>query len=570
MHILPERSDVVIIGGVAAGPKAAATLARRRPEACITLFQKEEHLSYATCGFPFYVSGEVGSFAELVKTSYGVARDSGFFEDFKGFNAVTSAEVTRVDRDKKSVTVRMSMTGEVIEHGYESLVIATGSAPNSPPMPVPSSGRVRPCTRPGDVMHFRGLAERGEIERVAIIGGGFVGIELCEAVKDMWGIDVVLFEKQPQLLPYMLDPDMAAIVRRSLARDGVSVITDVEVDKIDLDSDGKPVVYAEGVEPAAVDYAFLCLGMRSEADLARECGLEIGETGGILVNSFLQTSDPHVYAGGDCIETVNLISKHGVYMPMGSLANRHGRVIAENLSGNKTEFPGVVGAFVLRSFETNIGGVGLSEQVARREGFDVRSVWGSFPDKPDYNPEVKTFTLKMVCEDGSNRLLGLQAVGRGDISRRIDVFSSLLRQKASLEDLFDFEHGYAPPFAEALDPLHQMAGIAAAGKRGARFIGPGELLSLPGSVDEGTLVLDVRETEEAAGEVLPPEMLEVCGDPILIPLGELRERLNELDRSKRILIICRRGPRSYQAALILEAAGFERVDILGAGLQAQW
>jgi rhodanese-related sulfurtransferase len=311
---------------------------------------------------------------------------------------------------------------------------------------------------------------------------------------------------------------------------------------------------------------FLGLGVSPETGLARDCGIEIGETGGIRVNGRLQTSDPDVYAGGDCIETFNLISKHNVYMPMGSLANRHGRVIAENLAGNDVEFPGVVGAFVLRSFETNIGGVGLSEQVAHHEGLSVKSVWGSFPDKPDYNPEVRTFTLKMVFEEGSNRLVGLQAVGRGDISRRIDVFSSLLQKEARVEDLFDFEHGYAPPFAEALDPLHQMAGIAKAVTRGVTFVGPGDL----SPIEKDALVLDVREGEEAEGETLPPGIFEAWGDPILIPLGELRERLGELDRGKRILVICRRGPRSYQAALILEAAGFEKVDILGAGLQAQW
>jgi NADPH-dependent 2,4-dienoyl-CoA reductase/sulfur reductase-like enzyme len=236
-----NKSDVVVIGGVAAGPKTAATLARRQPAARITLFQKEKHLSYATCGFPYFAAGEVGSFAELITTPYGVARDALFFENIKGFKAVTSAEVLRIDRGNKIVTVKMLDTGEEIEHGYGRLVIATGSTPNDPPMPVPvGSDRVRPFTRPEDVLNFRGLAERGEIGSVAIIGGGFIGVELCEAVKDMWGIDVKLYEKQPQLLPYMLDPEMSALVERSLARDGVEVMVQAAVEGIALDRAGTP------------------------------------------------------------------------------------------------------------------------------------------------------------------------------------------------------------------------------------------------------------------------------------------------------------------------------------------
>ena len=568
MPQLPDKSDVVVIGGVAAGPKTAATLARRRPEMRITLFQKETHLSYAACGFPYFASGEVGSFDELLKTSWGSVRDAAYFENAKGFRAVTRAEVVRINRGTRTVTVKMLDTGATFEHGYGRLVIATGAAPQDPPMRVPPAGsdRVRPFTQPGDVLNFRGLAERGEVGTAAIIGGGFVGVELCEAVRDMWGIDVTLFEKQPHLLPYMLDPDMAELVKRSLAGDGVDVLVGATVEGIDLDSDGKPVVSVAGHDPVAADYVFLCLGVRPEVTLARECGLEIGETGGILVDRYLRTSDPDIFAGGDCIESRHRLTGHPIYLPMGSLANRHGRVIAENLAGGDTVFPGVLGAFVLRAFETNIGGVGLSETAARADGFATRAVWGTFADRPDYNPETKTMTLKMIYEDGSDRLLGLQAVGKGDISRRIDVFSSLLQNEACVGDIFDLEHGYAPPFAEALDPLHHMAGIAKALGRGARFAGPD---AYPESIDSGTTILDVRQTEEVESTPLPADAAERCAEVIAIPLDQLRGRLRELDPAKPYLILCHRGPRSYQAALILKAAGFEKVDILAAGLRAQ-
>jgi len=567
MHAPADKSDFVVIGGVAAGPKTAATLARRLPEATITLFQKEKQLSYAACGFPFFASGEVNSLEQLFSTSYGVPRDADFFNGTKGFNAIASAEVTAIDRERKTVLVKMLESGEEIVHGYGRLVIATGAVPNDPPMPVPSNECVSPFTSPADAAGFRGLAQRGEVDNAVIVGGGFIGVELCEAVAAMWGISARLYEKQEQLLPYLLDPEMAEIVRRSLVSDGVEVFTGADVEEVELNGDGKPVVHVAGTEPVTTDYVFLCLGVHPEIRLARDCGLDIGETGGILVDRFLSTSDPDIYAGGDCIESLHRVSQQPVFLPMGSLANRHGRVIAENLAGRATEFPDVLGAFVLRAFETNIGGVGLSEESARRAGIDAVSVWGSFGDKPDFNPEMKTFVLKMVYEAGSRRLLGLQAVGKGDICRRVDVFSSYLRRGASVGDLFDHEHCYAPPFSEALDPLHQMAGVASAVDRGQPFAGPGTE-GMDAAVAAGAILLDVREREEAEDAPVPEPLADAAKRLLVIPLGELRSRLDELDRSNRVIVICRRGPRSYQAALTLRAAGFGDVMVAAAGLQA--
>jgi NADPH-dependent 2,4-dienoyl-CoA reductase/sulfur reductase-like enzyme/rhodanese-related sulfurtransferase len=567
MHTPAERSDFVVIGGVAAGTKSAATLARRLPEASITLFQKEEQLSYAACGFPYFASGEVNSMAQLLTTSYGVPRDADFFATTRGFTAVTRAEVTRIDRKNKTVTVKMLDSGAETVHGYGRLIIATGATPNEPPFPVPVSERVRPFTSPGDVTGFRALAERGEVGSAIIVGGGFIGVELCEAVSAMWGISARLYEKQQQLLPWMLDPEMAAIVKRSLEGDGVSVATGTTVERIDLDGDGKPVVHVAGEGAVGVDYVFLCLGVTPASAIARDCGIEVGNTGGIVVDDALRTSDPDIFAGGDCIESRHRITGKPIYLPMGSLANRHGRVIAENLAGIKTVFPGVVGAFVLRAFETNIGGVGLGEEAARNAGLDARAVWGSFGDRPDFNPEMKPMVLKMVYEANSLRLLGLQAVGKGDISRRVDVFSSFLQHGARIGDLFEFEHGYAPPFAEALDPLHHLAGVATAVERGQGFAGPGSS-GLDTAVGTGIVLLDVREEAEAENTPLPQSLVASAGRMSVVPLGELRARTGEFDRGDRIVVICKRGPRSYQAAMILRSAGFDNVTVAAAGLQS--
>jgi NADPH-dependent 2,4-dienoyl-CoA reductase/sulfur reductase-like enzyme/rhodanese-related sulfurtransferase len=555
-----DKSDFVIIGGVACGPKTAATLARRMPNASITLFQKEELLSYGSCGMPYFASGDIGSFNELVSTSYGQKRDEVFFDKSKGFCAKPGHEVTAIDRDSRVVTVRNLQTGETFEHGYGKLVLATGAQTNQPPFEVPDSDRVRPFTRPDDAIAFRKLAEQGQVGTALIVGGGFIGCEVAEAAGGLWGIEVTLVERENQILPFVLDPEMAAIAQRELVRQNVDVRTGTTIEKIELDDAGNPVVFVAGDDKITTDYVFLCLGVHPVSTLAAECGLEIGPTGGIAVDSHMRTSDENIYAGGDCVESVHQLTKQPIFLPMGSLANRHGRVIAENLAGDETKFPGVLGTFLVKVFDTNVGATGLSEQAARKAGLDTEVVWGSFPDKPDYYPEGQTFVLKMVYSREDNSLLGLQAVGAGDICRRIDVMASYLGRSARVADLFEFEHGYAPPYAEALDPLHHMAAMAEAQQRGEiSFLNPGDDFS----ESDGQFV-DVREAEEAEGEPF-------AGLPgvINIPLGDLKERCDELNASEPAVVVCKRGPRSYQAALILRAAGFERVSILAGGLQSR-
>ncbi len=558
------HSDIVIIGGVAAGPKTAATLARRNPRLSITLFQKEKYMSYATCGMPFFASGDISSFHELLATSYGIERDPLFFEKAKGFKAVTEAEVMAIDRDNKNVTVKSLATGETFVHGYDKLVIATGSKPSNPPFEVPSSGKIKHFTRPDDAVAFRKLAETGQVGSAVIIGGGFIGCELMAACAELWGIETTLIEVQDQLLPYVLDPEMAAIAEREAKHNNVNVITGVGVEKITIDDDGNPVVHIKGRDPIATDFVFLALGVHPETELAQNCGLDIGTTGGIVVNEFMQTSDPNIYAGGDCTEATSRLTGKALYIPMGSLANRHGRVIAEHIAGHKQPFKGVLGTFVIKIFETNVGAVGLSEKAAAKSGLDVATVWGSWPDKPDYYPEYGTFTLKMTYDKNNHKLLGLQAVGKGDICRRIDSFSAFLNFGATVEDLLDFEHGYAPPYSEALDPLHHLAGIAIACEAGYEFISPDACSNMDKT---NSVIIDVREAEEFAAEPLSDNGTPIEG-VINIPLMSLRERTTEIDSGKDIYILCKRGVRSYQAACILKAAGFEKVKIIGGGVQA--
>jgi len=568
MNNIGDRSDVVIVGGVACGPKSGATLARRLPRAKITLFQRESRLSYGTCGMPYYAAGEIPSFEELTVTNYGVPRDADFFRRTKGFDVVTDAEVIAVDRAAKTVTVRILSNNEMFEHGYDKLVLATGAMPNDPPFEIAPSARIRPFARPDDAIHFRTLVEQGKVGRVLIVGGGFIGCELAEAAAGLWGLVTVLVEKEDQVLPYLLDPEMARMAAAGMARQSVTVYTSTAVQSVVEGEPGHLIVHLNDNCTLETDYVALCLGVHPEVTLAQQCGLKRGETGGIAVDDYMRTSDPDIYAGGDCVQSRHLATGKPVYLPMGSLANRHGRVIAENIAGNEMKFPGVVGACVLKLFDLNIGTVGLGEPAAAAAGIKARAVWGAFLDKADYYPEPSSMVLKMIYAADNRRLLGLQAIGAGDICRRIDVFSAFLKRGASVVDLLDHEHGYAPPYAEAMDPLHHLASMAQAQERGVRFMSPGapeELaarLRTPGEV----VWLDVREMDEVAAA--PWRVPEGHGAVVNISMNDLRENLGRFDGSAEVVIICRRGPRSYQAAAILAAAGFNNVYIVGGGTTA--
>lgn len=556
-------SNVVIIGGVAAGPKTGAALARRMPDIKITLFQREEYISYASCGMPYFASGDVNSFNSLTMTSYGVERSVDFFKKTKGFDVITGSEVTSIDRNTKTVTVRTIADGSVYTHGYGTLVIATGARPVRPSFPVPDHPNIRYFTSPDDALYFKKTAQQGKLNSVVIVGGGYIGCEMAEAVR-VWGFETTLIERESQVLPATLDADIAEFVKSEMVRNGVNVITGASVTSIQTKENRLSLdVTNNGVLEA--DYVILCLGVRPEASLAASCGLSIGKTGGIIVDEHMRTSDAAIYAGGDCVELKHGVTGIGAHVPLGSLANRHGWIIAENISGKAASFSNVLGASVIKVFGLNTGCTGITENAARAHGIDVEYVLAAFSDKPFYYPDANDIVLKMVFAKDTRTLLGLQAAGRGDICRRVDVFSSLLRNHANINDLLAFEHGYAPPFSEALDPLHHMGSIALAMDRGLSFINPLRAIAyfVKNEVPSGAMILDVRETVQYTANPWPE-----AGNPRIlhIPLNDLRDRLHELDTSKEYHILCGKGARAYQAWTILHNAGFPRAHVIAGGM----
>ncbi len=559
MLIDNQYSDFVIVGGAAAGMKTASALARRLPKAKITLFEKSDYISFASCGLPYFASGDVGTFKELQMTPYGVERDTAFFRDVKGFDVYTDTEVTAIDRTAKTVTLRSKNQDKPTCHRYGKLVLATGGVPIPSPFPVPDVETISYFTRPEDAIKFRAKAESGKIESAIIIGGGLIGCELAEAVGGLWGIQTTLIEKADQLLPAMFDPEMAAVVERELERKKVRVVKGANIGSV-FDRDGRPAVSIAGGDEISADYLFLALGVQPNTALATQAGLTLGKSGAIKVDSRLATSDPDIYAGGDCIESVHLITGEPCYLPMGSLANKHGWIIAENFAGGNAENPPVLGNMIVKIFDLNAGAVGVSFKKAAAAGLNPDCVWGSFVDRPDYYPEKKSFVLKMIFGKTEGRLLGLQAAGNGDICRRLDVFSALLRKYSTIHDLLAFEHAYAPPFAEALDPLYQLATLALSRNRGISIADPGDL-----EADSAIVLLDVREKSESSGQPIPERQNR---EIIRLPLSQLKNAELKFDRSTPISIICKRGSRAYQAVHILREKGFSSLKIIGGGVQA--
>jgi len=548
-----EKSDIVIIGGVACGCKSAASLARRLPEAKITLFQKEPDLSYGTCGLPYFASGDIENLTKLKETASGSIRDTQYFRQAKGFKAQTECEVVEINRAEKFVIVKNLQSDESFEHGYDKLVIATGAVPVKLPLDIPDSDRIRPFTRPADAINFRRLAQTGQIGSAVIIGGGFIGCELTETCAGLWGIETTLVEREAQVLPYLLDSEMAYAVEKTMRENGITLHIGKSVTKIEAQNNTVKVTLSDNTE-IETDYLLLSAGVKPASQLAQTAGLELGANGAVKVNEFMRTSDPDIYAGGDVVELKHQITGQPIYIPMGSLANRHGRIIADHIAGGQEEFPGVLGAFMVKVFELNVGAVGLSETAAQKAGIETVVVWGSFADKPDYYPEFNPISLKLIINKADKTLLGLQAVGKGDVVRRIDVISAFMQNKAKIYDLLNFEHGYAPPYSEALDPLYHLASVYKTVEKGFLQSNPGIDYSR-----EDVIILDVRDPEEIKSKLFKAINL------ITIPLENLQENLDKLDKSKPIIVLCHRGVRSYQALHILKNAGFSDLSYVAGG-----
>ena len=563
---MSENTKVVIVGGVACGPKAAARIKRLMPGADVTMIEKGKLVSYGACGMPYYVSGEVERLEALMETPVGVQRTAGFFKNCKGFETLTESEVVAIRREEKVVEVVDLPTGRKSTLPYDKLILATGTRPFVPPIPGLELQGIAKMYHPDDAATVRQCVENKEIRRAVIVGAGLIGLEMAEAYRAN-GIEVTIVEMLGWVMGQLVDEEIGRLAMKHLAEKGVELRMEERVEAFLDDGQGR----LKGVKTSGgtieADHALVSIGVRPRNELAIQAGLALDAGGAILINTYCQTNDPDIYAGGDCVSNTCLegVSSSRLFAPLGSTANKHGRVIANHIAGRPEAFPGVLGTAICRAFDITLARTGLNETQARRLGYDVETVLWAGADLPHFLPEHRAFCIKLVMDRRTRRLLGFQGVGQGTVDKRLDVAATAISFHADIDDMAFLDLGYAPPFSPPLDPMLTAVHVAQNKLDGiARSFSALELRSRLENGDTDVVLLDVRSPGEREVVRLPYE-----DRTVHIPLGALRGRLEELPRDKPIIAFCKISLRGYEAERILSQAGFTDVAYLEGGI-AGW
>jgi len=550
-----DKQRVVIIGAVALGPKVACRLKRLRPDLEVIMVDQDEHISYGGCGIPYYISGDVSDVRELMSTSFHMLRDPKFFEDAKDVRVRIRTRALAIDRQAKTVLLESLETGQKEQLSYDQLVLATGSRPNRLNIPGLELPEVMSVSNLRSAMAIKDRIARGEVDRAVIIGAGAIGCEMAEALSDLWGVETTIVEIADQVLPGILDADMARIVQKHIEEHNITLFLKEIVQEIRPARQGESkleVVTAQRILDA--DLVITAVGVHPSSELARQSGLLVSPRGGVIVNRRLQTSDPNIYAGGDCIENHHLITGKSVFFPQGSLANRHGRVIGTNLAGGMATFNGIVGSFTVKIFDLAVASTGLNLGAAQREGFDAIQSLVVQADRAHFYPTQDLMYLQLIVERKTRRVLGMQGIShQGDaVVGRINSIAAMLPFRPTLEDVSNLEVAYSPPFTSALDIVNSLANTAENtldGYNQTMDVEEFEKCFLQDKAAD-TVCLDVRGPANATPYV------EHFGERwINIPQETLKYRLQEVPTDKRLILICNSGVRSYEALRQLQAAG---------------
>lgn len=555
---MSEKLRVLVIGGVACGPKTAARLKRLIPDAEVTMLEKGGLVSYGACGLPYYVEGMFSNINALTHTPAGVSRTPEFFQSWKGFQTLTRTEAMAIDRDAKTVRTRDLESGREEDLPYDKLVLATGGRPFKPPIPGLDLKNVWFMTHPDDAASLVAEIERQGLKRAVLVGAGFIGLEVAEALINR-GLEVTMVEMADQIMPGILDEDIARLAQIHMDDNDVDLVLGETVTALEGRDRVRTVVTDKGKIEA--DFVVIGVGTRPNDDLARAAGLRCER--GITINEYCQTSDPDIYAGGDCVSNAYIHRQVGdpLYVPLGSTANKHGRVIANHIAGRPTPFSGITCSSVVRAFDYTLGRTGLTERMALALGIDYEVTTWTGQDIPHYMAGSRLFAIKMLASRRDRKLLGVQVAGMGNGAKRLDVAASVIYFGGTLDQLADIDFGYAPPFSPPIDPLAVCAHVLTNKLDGlAAGMPPLDAKQMMDSGD--CLLLDVRIPEESKMEWIPHT------DMLQIPLPELRDRLAELPRDRDILTYCKVSMRGYEAQLILNAAGIDRVRFIEGGVAA--
>ncbi len=555
-----DKKKIVVIGGSAAGPKAASKARRLDEFADITIIQKDADLSMASCGFPYYVGGFFDNRNQLLCTPTGVVRDPKFYLNAKGIKAMVNTEVVKIDKARKVVATVDLISGKESEVPYDSLIITTGASPNMPPIEGVDLDGISTLQSMRDADYLRKVRDKKNIKKAVVIGGGLIGIETTEALH-LAGIEVTVVELLPQLLTF-LDYSMAKLVENYI-KSKANVITGNGVAKFIGENGKLKAVKLQNGTEIPCELAVVAIGVKPNVKLAKEAGIHVGGLGGITVDEYMQTSEESVYAAGDCVEINNLITNKKVLAPYGDLANLQGRVAGENaIFGNSVTFKGTIQTGICKVFEYNVGATGLSEDNAKKHNIRVETVINASPDKPGFM-QGKLLITKLVVDDDTCQILGAQCIGPGDVSKQIAIWAMAIQAKMCVDDMINADFPYAPPFSLAIDHSIATAHIMQ-NKRKGRFIGIKSYeVKEKLNNNEDVFLLDLRGYDEY-------ETMRLGKGETLIPLGELRKRLNELpeDKNKEIITYCKISLRGYEGATVLMAHGYKNVKVMEGGIMA--
>ncbi|CAG37619.1 FAD-dependent oxidoreductase [Desulfotalea psychrophila] len=557
---------IVIIGGVAAGPKAACRIKRLSPRAEVVVIDQDALISYGGCGIPYYVSGDVADEKELRSTSFHMLRDEFFFDKAKRVTAMTSTRAISIDRAEKTVLLQDVKTGAEETVSYDKLLLATGSQPFILPIPGVDLDGVFTVTDMHKAIEIKARIAKGQVGKAVVIGGGAIGIEMAEALKDLWGVETSLVEFQKQLLPNILDWPMAAMLAQHMDDKDVHLyLGESAAEIVAGDADHVAGVRLSSGKTLDCDMVIMATGVRPRSELAKEAGLHVSSKGGIVVNERMQTSDPTIYAAGDCVEIPHLVSGRSFYAPLGSLANKEGRVAADNIVGIPTIFKGAIGSFILKAFDFSAASTGLSLESALAEGFDADVSLTSSSDRAHFFPTQQVLCLQLVFDRRTRRVLGLQGIGGASdaLLARIDAAAVAITAGATVDDFGNIEMAYAPPFSTAIDAINA-AGYVAENLIDGRmrqmrlelfYAWMENVTSQP-----DWLVLDVRHPKQAK------PFMEKYGDLWLnLPYEQVRDRYAELPTDKTLVIFCNAGSRSFEIQRLLDSVGLENNIVLAGG-----
>jgi len=554
---------IIVVGGSASGPKAAARARRLDYNAEITIIQKSHDLSMASCGYPYYVGGFFDDRNQLLCTPTGVIRDPGYFMKAKNINAVTDTEVTGINRKEKKVETKNLLTGDTKIFEYDKLILAIGAHPKMPPVPGVDLKGITTLQSMPDADFLRKVRDEGKIKKAVVVGGGLIGIETCEALQ-LAGIKITVVEMLPQILMF-LDWQFAKILENHVKAHAADVITNNAVAAFLGDENGNlnAVKLANGDE-IPCELAVVAIGVAPNNKLAKDADLKIGKLGGILVDEYMQTSDPDIYAVGDCIEARHRITGQNVHAPFGDLANLEGRVAGENAAmGNIVTFPGTIQTGVCKVFDFSAGSTGIKMAQAAEHGFkNIVTVTTSGPDRPGFMGN-KILINRMLADKDTGKLLGFQCIGLGDASKQIGMAAMAIMGGLTIDDLVNADLPYAPPFSLAIDNIVACAETMQNKLRG--IMDGLSAVEVREKLDKGEkpFIIDARSPEEWE------EMRLGIGEH-LIPVGALRNRLNELpkDKNTEIITYCKISLRGYEAARTLVANGYTNVKVMEGGIMA--